>query len=73
MKIQKFCLGYRMIMITFKVSKPLLVLLNPTNDKEVFSDSNNIILWHESERINKQTNKKLISKILADSNSMFSS
>ena len=34
---------------------------------ELFSDSNNIILWHESEDINK-TKKKLISKISIISN-----
>ena len=36
--------------------------------KGIFSDSNNIFLWHESEDINK---KKLISKISVDSNFAF--
>ena len=40
------------------------------NIKGIFTDSNNIFLWHESEDINK---KKLISKILVDSNFTFSS
>ena len=37
--------------------------------KGVFSDSNNIVLWHESEERYKQ--KKLIPNISVDSNFMF--
>ena len=41
-----------------------------SNFKGIFSDSNNIFLWYESEDINK---KKLISKISVDFNFTFSS
>ena len=47
---------------------------NPQVLKEVFSDFNNIISWHESEEVNqKKKKKKLISKISVDSSFTFSS